>query len=131
MIYIIIKTFYRKKCRTFFHLHIPVFTFYIDTDDIIIYIDTSGSMDSNANSINTFCTQVLNALTINELGTRVALITYGNNDFVTTHWDLESPKSYDLSAILSGIYGLEYDGSGSDVWLGFSEAYRMLTAVDR
>ena len=88
-------------------------------------------MDSNANSINTFCAQVLNALTINEVAARVALITYGNDDLVTTHWDLESPKSYDLSAILSGIYGLKYEGSGTDVWLGFSEAYRMLMAVDR
>ena len=100
-------------------------------DDIVLYIDTTGTMIKNEVIINDFCNQVFGELSIAETAVRIALITYGNEYVLETHWDLVSATSYDIAAIIAGIDAVVYSGNGLDQWVGFEAAYNMLLAQSR
>ena len=99
-------------------------------DDIVIYIETSGSMSEYSDANIKFCEDVLGSLPISSTESRAALISFGD-EVSTIHWDLNDPRATNYADIIDGVRSISYTGGAWDVWLGFQTAYDILSSQGR
>ena len=78
------------------------------SNDIILLLDGSGSMSAVHSQVESVISAIVNALTIGEFTSRVALAQWNYGCGPVRFWDFDSPICHDKQQILNGLTTVQY-----------------------